>query len=218
MELKGNVAGLLQLLDSGSKVEVTPILLDGVQVAIIKVDEDAYTLYAPNGFSGDYNDLTNKPSIPTITSGLNAPSGGNDGDIYVLLHRQETPIENAFSPVWTPTNAWHEVVNPYYETFAGYKGTFSFQGSANVISKGVDEIPIFDSTVQNNPGSYTFWARSQYKWCSIARSEDNSKLYFYDNAGNASYYEQYVLTLSNDIDGYSKIYYKYNGVWLEQVN
>lgn len=217
LELTGNVAGMLKLL-GGSEVEITQLLTEGTAIALVKVDDNTITLYAPNGFSGDYNDLTNKPIIPTITSGLDNPSGGNDGDVYFKLHRQDAPIEHTFSPVWTPTNSWHVVNNPYYENFAGYKGTFSFQGTSNIISKDVDEIPIFDSTVQNNPYSYTFWARSAYKWCSIARSADNTKLYFYDNAGNASYYEQYVLTLSNDIDGIDKIYYKYNGTWLEQIS
>lgn len=164
-----------------------------------------------------YNDLLDKPAIPNISSGLSNPSGGSNGDIYIKLHVNDTPVEHSFSPVWTPTNSWHEVDNPFYDGFIGYKGTFTFQGNSSTVSKSINDIPVYNSSVQNDPGSYKFWAYSAYKWCSIARSADNTKLYFYDNAGNASYTSQYVLTQSDEVDGFSAIYYKYNGAWLTQV-
>ena len=33
--------------------------------------------------SGSYSDLSNKPTIPTITYGTADPTGGSNGDIYI---------------------------------------------------------------------------------------------------------------------------------------
>ena len=38
---------------------------------------------ATGGGVSSWNDLTDKPTIPTITSGTAAPSGGTSGDIYL---------------------------------------------------------------------------------------------------------------------------------------
>lgn len=237
MIVNGSVAGVLAIEGEGADVTVTQILSSGTKIATItinegKEDEQVVDLYAPTPFSGSYNDLTDKPdlfsgsyndltdkpTIPNITSGLDNPSGGNNGDIYFKLHVNDTPVEHDFSPTWSPSNSWHEVDNPYYEGFVGYSGTFTFQGNSSTVSKTAEQIPVYNSTVQNDPGSYKFWAYSAYKWCSIARSADNKKLYFYDNAGNASYTNQKILTQSDEVDGYSGIYYNYNGVWLTQVS
>lgn len=164
-----------------------------------------------------YNDLLNKPAIPHITSGLSNPSGGSNGDIYIKLHVNDTPIEHSFPSAWLPVNTWNEVDNPYYDGFVGYSGSITFQGNTQNITKTSDEIPIYNSTVQTNPENYKFWNYSYYRWCTLARSADNKKLYFYSTTDNASYTDQKVLTQSDDVDGYSGIYYNYNGVWLNQV-
>ena len=51
MELNGNVAGMLKLLGGGSDVKITQLLSEGVAIAIVKVDENTITLYAPEGGS-----------------------------------------------------------------------------------------------------------------------------------------------------------------------
>ncbi len=233
----GDTVDIDQVVSSGVKI-ATFVINEGT------TEEQTIDLYAPDGttsytdledkpsinnhvLSGNissselglsYNDLSDTPSIPSITAGLGNPSGGNSGDIYIKLHVNDTPIEHSFTPTWSPSNSWHEVDNPYFDGFIGYSGTFTFQGNAQNISKTSDEIPVYNSTVQNDPSSYKFWSYSAYKWCSIARSADNKKLYFYDNAGNASYTAQKVLTQSDDVDGFSGIYYNYNGTWLSQVS
>ena len=53
MELTGNVAGMLRLLGGGSDVEITQLLSEGVAIAIVKVDDDTITLYAPEGGGSD---------------------------------------------------------------------------------------------------------------------------------------------------------------------
>ena len=72
MELQGNVAGLIRLLGGGegSTVVVTPITDSGSHIADISVDGVVYSIYSPEGFSGDYNDLSNKPTLASVaTSG-----------------------------------------------------------------------------------------------------------------------------------------------------
>ena len=72
MELQGNVAGLIRLLGGGegSTVVVTPITDSGSHIADISVDGVVYSIYSPEGFSGDYNDLSNKPTLAAVaTSG-----------------------------------------------------------------------------------------------------------------------------------------------------
>lgn len=55
-------------LPPGGTTGQIPIKIDGTDFNIAWGD-------APEGFSGDYNDLTNKPTIPTATSDLTNDSG-----------------------------------------------------------------------------------------------------------------------------------------------
>lgn len=48
----------------GSSVEWTQLLSEGTKIATITIDDEPYDVYAPTPFSGNYNDLTNKPTIP----------------------------------------------------------------------------------------------------------------------------------------------------------
>ena len=70
MELQGNVAGLIKLLGGGegSTVVVNPIIDSGNHIADISVDGVAYSIYSPEGFSGNYNDLSNKPTLAAVAS------------------------------------------------------------------------------------------------------------------------------------------------------
>lgn len=64
----------------GSSVQVTPILLDGVEIATITVGQDDYSIYAPN---------------TTVLYGTTAPDpqSGEDGNIYVEYSDTPTTIE-----------------------------------------------------------------------------------------------------------------------------
>ena len=187
----------------GSIVSITTEYQDGVKIATLTIDQQDYNIYIPADQVG-----------AKTYGGTTDPSAnvGDEGDLYFKLHRSETRVEHDFTPTWTQST-WNEVDNPYYENFYGYKGTFSFQSSSSTVTKTEEEIPIYDTTVQNNPGNYKFWSYSAYKWCAIARSADNKKLYFYDAAGNASYTAQKVIT-SGDIDGYTDQFIKRGNAWL----
>jgi len=72
MDLGGNVigsiAGSLHLEGEGDSIEVNPIVTSGTKIATITVNEgkpneDSYDLYAPEAFSGAYNDLTGRPYL-----------------------------------------------------------------------------------------------------------------------------------------------------------
>lgn len=56
LDLKANVADVV------AKADVTPVLNSGVTVGTIS----GLTLYAPTPFSGNYNDLSNTPTIPVV--------------------------------------------------------------------------------------------------------------------------------------------------------
>lgn len=91
----------------GSSVEWEQILESGTKIATITIDSDSYDVYAPTPFSGDYNDLTNKPelfsgdyddltnkpTIPTKTSDLTNDSGYTtfDGDYNSLTNKPAIP-------------------------------------------------------------------------------------------------------------------------------
>lgn len=184
-------------------VAVSQVVSSGVKIATITINDSPVDIYAPEDVVGakTYKDTTD----PSAALGI-------DGDLYFKLHRSDTQVEHDFTPVWSPQNTWNEVDNPYYEDFYGYKGTFTQSSSSTTVTKTEEQIPVFNSTVQNDPGSYKFWAYSAYKWCAIARSADNKKLYFYDAAGNASYTAQKVIT--SGVDGYTDIFIKHGGVWL----
>ena len=81
MELTGNVAGMIKLLGGGSDVEITQLLSEGVAIAIVKVDDNTITLYAPNGGgSGSNVEIT-----PIVTSGTKIADisiNGVEKDLY----------------------------------------------------------------------------------------------------------------------------------------
>lgn len=183
-------------------VSVTPVVQSGTKIATINGTD----IFAPDDQVGakTYKD-TSDPSSDI----------GVDGDLYFKLHRSDTQTEHDFTPVWTQ-GSWNEVDNPYYEDFYGYKGTFTQSSSTTTVTKTEEEIPVYNSTVQNDPASYKFWAYNSYKWCAIARSADNKKLYFYDAAGNASYTAQKVIT--SGADSYTDIFIKHGNVWLPLNN
>lgn len=67
-DVLGSVAGMLEVTGDGDTVDVTPVVTSGTKIATIVVnegspEEESVDLYAPEGFSGDYNDLTNKPDL-----------------------------------------------------------------------------------------------------------------------------------------------------------
>lgn len=77
----------------GSSVEWTQLLESGTKIATITIDSESYDVYAPTPFSGNYNDLTNKPTIPTKTSDLTNDSGYTtfDGDYNSLSNKPAIP-------------------------------------------------------------------------------------------------------------------------------
>lgn len=64
----GRASGMLKLEGEGDKINITPIIESGTKIASVTInegtpDEESIDLYAPEGFSGDYNDLSNKPDL-----------------------------------------------------------------------------------------------------------------------------------------------------------
>lgn len=86
MKLTGNVAGMLKLLGGGSDVEITQLLTEGVAIAIVKVDDDTITLYAPDG-GGSTVEVT-----PALLSGTKVADIEVDGDTISLYAPAPTSV------------------------------------------------------------------------------------------------------------------------------
>lgn len=66
--VSGGVSGMMEILGEGDTISITPALTSGVEVATFKInegtsEEETIKLYAPEGFSGSWNDLTDKPTL-----------------------------------------------------------------------------------------------------------------------------------------------------------
>lgn len=64
----GSASGMLKLEGEGDKINITPIIESGTKIATVTInedtpDEETIDLYAPEGFSGSWNDLTDKPDL-----------------------------------------------------------------------------------------------------------------------------------------------------------
>ena len=66
--VSGSASGLLSIEGDGDKIDVTQVLTEGTKIATITInegttEEESVDLYAPEGFSGSWNDLTDKPDL-----------------------------------------------------------------------------------------------------------------------------------------------------------
>lgn len=64
----GSASGMLSIEGDGDKIDVTQVLTEGTKIATITInegtpEEESVDLYAPEGFSGSWNDLTDKPDL-----------------------------------------------------------------------------------------------------------------------------------------------------------
>lgn len=66
--VSGSASGMIKLEGDGDKIDVTQVLTEGTKIATITInegteEEESVDLYAPEGFSGSWNDLTDKPDL-----------------------------------------------------------------------------------------------------------------------------------------------------------
>lgn len=78
MELTGSVAGIINLLGGGSDVTITPLLLEGVRIAKITVDDNDFYIYAPEGGS----DISVTPTLQSGTKIGDITIGENTVELY----------------------------------------------------------------------------------------------------------------------------------------
>jgi len=77
----GNITNAGAIGSTSGQIVVTTT--SGVLTTAATIAASAVTGLATVATSGAYTDLSGKPTIPTITSGTAAPSGGSSGDIYL---------------------------------------------------------------------------------------------------------------------------------------
>lgn len=124
MELSGNVmgsiAGSLNLQGEGDSIDVNPIVTSGTKIATITVnegkpDETNYDLYAPDSFSGEYNDLTGRPYLNGRVISGNMYSDNYSADEQVVGMWFGKP---AYRKIYTGLNVmpaynyWTDIVVP----------------------------------------------------------------------------------------------------------
>jgi hypothetical protein len=78
MELTGSVAGIIKLLGGGSTVIITPLLLEGVAIAKITVDDTDFYIYAPEGGS----EVSVSPTLQAGTKIGDITIGENTVSLY----------------------------------------------------------------------------------------------------------------------------------------
>lgn len=66
--VSGSASGMINIEGDGDKIDVTQVLTEGTKIATITInegtaEEETIDLYAPEGFSGSWNDLTDKPDL-----------------------------------------------------------------------------------------------------------------------------------------------------------
>lgn len=89
MELTGSVAGMLKLLGGGSDVEITQVLTEGVAIALVKVDDDTITLYAPDGGS----DVVVTPTLLTGSKVADIEVNGETVSLYAPTPTPATEVD-----------------------------------------------------------------------------------------------------------------------------
>lgn len=114
MQLNGNVQGLISLLGGGSEVTVTPLLMQGVQIMKITVDQTEYLIYAPEG--GDnvtipYRETTGTKiatfNISGTTYDIYAPGGGSSVSVTPVISTgtkiATITVDSVPYDIYTPT-------------------------------------------------------------------------------------------------------------------
>lgn len=125
--VSGSASGLLNVEGDGDKIEVTQVLSEGTKIATITInegteEEETIDLYAPEGFSGSWNDLTDKP---TLFSGVYSDLSGKpylngnviSGNMYSDIYSTDEQIvgvwidgkplyKRTFSGLDSPTNGY----------------------------------------------------------------------------------------------------------------
>lgn len=91
MELQGNVQGLIKLLGGGSEVTVTPVLLEGVEIMRITVDQTEYLIYAPEGGGSEVS------VSPILASGTKIATFIVDDTSYDIY--APSPTEVSVNPI-----------------------------------------------------------------------------------------------------------------------
>lgn len=231
MELTGSVTGMLKMLGGGSDVEITQLLTEGVAIAIVKVDDDTITLYAPNpsivnvskvltegvkiaeiGVNGITTDIYAPESGSTVHSGGGVPqlNLGVNGDIYAKVTGSETNTDILLPDIVVNQN------NTYmpFTIDIGEASALVIETTWGTFVKNIEDIPPFTDT---NETKNNIWVQSNYYSCGVSRSDDTFYFYVKTPSGNTN---QYIQSVSKRIitiepSKIDSLYFKVSNKWLE---
>ena len=174
--LSGGVAGSLHIDDDGDKIEVAPVLTSGEKIATITInegteDEEVIDLYAPEGFSGSWNDLTDKPTLfsgvygdltskPTLNS--NTINGNMYTDLYSSNEQRVGTWVNG-KPLYQKTIEFTVVGNNNYQRYDHGIDNIDIiflDQSASFVYYGDSTYPLigYGGTVQSSQMAVLVWS------------------------------------------------------------
>ena len=175
--VSGSASGMLNIEGDGDKIDVTQVLTEGTKIATITInegteEEESIDLYAPEGFSGSWNDLTDKP---TLFSGVYADLSGKpylNGNVI---------SGNMYSDIYSTDE---QMIGTWIDGKPLYKRTIHIHNESAVTSDMT--IGTIDSTFRvKNWKAFAIESGVNYKIPYVA-GNGNASIYFPDN-GNIQF-------------------------------
>ena len=199
VELNGNLTSAdLGLQPAGSYLteETDPIFSQSASAGI--TSQDITNWNNKSEFSGNYNDLTNKPNIPTATSNLTNDSGFINKDVNNLTNYYKT------TETYTKTEVDNKVSSVYK-----YKGTVSTYGdlpSTGLVVGDVYNIETADSTHGIDAGDNVAWNGTT--WDVLAGTIDLSNYLAKDNTTQYTPVGEYNPATKGYIDAFKNRFFE----------
>ena len=192
MQLTGNVAGMLKLLGGGSDVEITQLLSEGVAIAIVKVDENTITLYAPEGGGSDVE------VIPALLSGTKIAD--------IKVDNFNKPL---YAPAPTSVNVSQVLTEGVKIAEIGVNGVTTdiyapnqkYSNNEQIIGTWTDGKPLYRKTLNITTNSDSF-----YYSCDDLDIDEVVNLYGYVKENNGTY--NIPINCYERTDFYNRVYFQ----------
>lgn len=190
----GSVAGMLGISGDGDTIGITPVLTSGEKIATFTInegqeDEQVIDLYAPEGFSGSWNDLTDKPDLfsgvyADLTSKPTLNGDTINGNMYT----------NNYSSNEKRIGTWIDGKALYRKSLNITTTSNDYYYSCSDLN--IDQVVNLSGYVEDNNSVYNIPINC------YERSDFNNKVYFQNTnksiyIGCVGYYPSYVTWVIN---------------------
>lgn len=174
--VSGGVSGMMEILGEGDTVSITPALTSGVEVATFKInegtaEEETIKLYAPEGFSGSWNDLTDKPTLfsgsyPDLSNKPTLNGNVINGNIYTHNYSYQEHVVGTWvdgKPLYEKTIPFGVISGDNYSLSLGVANIDKafFIGDGSYVNDGVCPLPyVIGRDNSNNIGGFFTYGTS----------------------------------------------------------